>query len=115
LRGGDLVEDVEATGNGGGNVVVHSGDAAVGAADFAADETKAFKGLRRGHFVEQLQVDVEQGWFALRLDHHVLLPDFLEECFWCGTHGAPVFGYGGSWFPTLGAKTSACQGWGTQF
>ena len=62
LRGGDLVEDVEAAFDGGGDVVIDGGDAAVRAADLAAGETQAFKGLRGGDLVEQLQVDVEQRW-----------------------------------------------------
>ena len=78
LRGGDLVEDVEAACDGGGDVVVHGGDASIGTADFAAGQAKAFKGLRRGDLVKQLQVDVEQGWLARGLDDYVLLPDFFE-------------------------------------
>ena len=78
LRGGDLVDDMEAACDGGGHVVVHGGDTTVGAADLAAGHAQAFKGLRRGDLVQQLQVDVEQGWLALRLDHHVLLPDLFE-------------------------------------
>ena len=78
LRGGDLVDDVEAAFDGGGHVVIDGGDAAVGAAHLAAGEAQAFKSLRRSDLVEQLQVDVEQRGLALRLDHDVLLPDFFE-------------------------------------
>jgi hypothetical protein len=78
LRGGDLVEDVEAAFDGGGDVVVDGGDRAVGAADFASGQAQAFKGLRGSDLVEQLQVNVEQGWLACWLDYYVLLPDFFE-------------------------------------
>jgi hypothetical protein len=86
LRGGDLVEDVEASFNGGGNVVIDRGDAAVGATDFAASETEAFKGLGRRDLVEQLKIDVENRRLALRLDDYVLLPDLFEKRFWIRTH-----------------------------
>ena len=86
LRGGDGIEDVEAALKGGGHVVINGGHSAIGAAHFAAGETEALEGLRRRDLVDELQVDVEDGWLALRLDDHVLLPDFFEECFWCATH-----------------------------
>jgi hypothetical protein len=58
--------------------VVHGGDASIGTANFAAGQAQAFKGLRRGDFVEQLQVDVEERWLACGLDDYVLFPDFFE-------------------------------------
>ena len=69
---------MEAAFNGGGYVVIDGGDAAVRAADSAAGQAQAFEGLRRSDLVEQLQVDVEQGWFACGLDDYMLLPDFFE-------------------------------------
>src|ERR1017187_2016782 len=77
LRGRDLVDDVEAALEGGRYIVVHSGDGTVGAADLAASEAQAFKGLRRRDLVEELQVDVEHGGLAPGLDDHMLLPDFF--------------------------------------
>ena len=64
--------------NGGGDVVIDGGDAAVRTAHLAAGQSKAFKCLRGSDLVEQLQVDVEQRGLALGLDHHVLLPDLFE-------------------------------------
>jgi hypothetical protein len=58
--------------------VIHRGDGAVGAAHLAAGEAQAFKRLRRGDLVQQLQVDVENGGLALRFDDYVLLPDFFK-------------------------------------
>ncbi len=78
LGGGDLVDDIEPAIDGCWHVVVHGGDGTVGTADLAAGDAQALKGLRRGDLVEQLQVDVEHGGLALRLDDHVLLPDFFE-------------------------------------
>ncbi len=58
--------------------MIHSRDAAIGAAHLAAGQAQAFKGLRGSDFMQQLQVDVEQGWLACGRDHNVLLPDFFE-------------------------------------
>jgi hypothetical protein len=58
--------------------VIDCGDAAVRAAHLAAGQAQAFKGLRGSDLVEQLQVNVEQGWLACWLDYYVLLPDFFE-------------------------------------
>jgi hypothetical protein len=60
LLGRDLVDDVEAALDGGGHVVIDGRDGAIGTAHLAAGQAQAFKGLRRGDLVEQLQVDVEQ-------------------------------------------------------
>ena len=72
--------------SGGGDVVVDGGDGAIGAADLAAGEAEALEGLRGGDLVDELQVDVEDGGLACGFDDDVLLPDFFEECFWCGAH-----------------------------
>jgi hypothetical protein len=69
---------VEVTLDGGGDVVVHGGDGAVRAADFAAGQTEALKSLRRGDLVQKLQVDVKNRGLAFGLDHYVLLPDLLK-------------------------------------
>ena len=58
--------------------MVDRGDGAIGAAHLAAGQPQSFKRLRRSDLVHQLQVDVEHGGLALGLDHHMLLPDFLE-------------------------------------
>jgi hypothetical protein len=52
--------------------------ASSGAADRSICQAQAFEGLGRGDFVEELEVDVEDGGLALRLDDYVLLPDFFE-------------------------------------
>ena len=78
LRGGDLIDDIQPALDRRRHVVVDGRDGAIGTAHLAARQAQPFKRLRRRDFVDQLQVDVEQRGFALRLDHHVLLPDFFE-------------------------------------
>jgi len=70
LRVGDLVGDDEAVvDGGGGDVVVDRRDVALGMAERAIGEAQAFEGLRAGDFVDELEVDVEDGrarWLARR-------------------------------------------------
>ena len=65
--------------DGGGDVVVYGGDVALGMAERAVGEAEAFEGLRAGDFVDQLEVDVEDGGLAGGFGDDVLLPDFFEE------------------------------------
>jgi hypothetical protein len=79
LEGGDLVDDVEAVLDAaGGDVVVHRGDGAVGAAELAAGQAEALEGLGAGDLVDEVQVNVENGGFARGLGYKVLLPDFFK-------------------------------------
>ena len=92
LARGDLVDDVEAVGDGGGgDVVVDRGDGAVGAAQLAAGEAETVEGLRRGDLVDEVQVDVEQRGFACGLGDEVLLPDFFKEGAGCGVRCRHMF------------------------
>jgi hypothetical protein len=95
LRGGDLVDDVEAAFDGGGDVVVDGGDGAIGAADLAAGEAQAFKGLRRGDLVEQLQVDVEERGLALGSTTTCCCQTFSNSVFGAVSF-TPCFGNWGS-------------------
>jgi hypothetical protein len=101
LPGCDLIDDVEAFRQRSRDVVIDGGNAAVWAANFAAGESQSFEGLRRGHFVQQLEIDIEQGRFALGLGDDVLLPYFFEERSWCVAHislsGARVVGEARPW------------------
>ena len=68
-----------------GGVVVLGGDGEVRAAQRAAGQPEALEGLRRGHLVDQVEVDEEKvglgvGSFAFALAHHVRVPDFLGQC-----------------------------------
>jgi hypothetical protein len=53
-------------------------DTSIGTPHLAASQAQPFKGLRRGDLVQQLQVDVQHSRLALRLNHHVLLPDLFK-------------------------------------
>ena len=61
--------------------MVHHREGEIGAAHFAAFRVEAGKGLRRGAFVDQVAVNVNErglpGFFA----DHVGIPDFLVESF----------------------------------
>ena len=60
-RVGDRLVDV-----GGGDVVVLGGDGEVGPAHGAAGQAQAVEGLRAGHLVDEVEVDVEQVGLARR-------------------------------------------------
>ena len=44
-----------------------------------AGEAQALEGLRRGHLVDEVEIDVEQRGLAGLLAHDVALPDTVEE------------------------------------
>ena len=50
----------------------------LGLAHFAAGDAQAVKGLRRGHFVYQMEIDVEQRLGAGRRRYQMLIPHFFE-------------------------------------
>ena len=87
MVGRDLIHDVEAIfGAGGGDVVIDGGDVAVGTAKLAASHAED-RPVGAGDLVDEVEVDVEDRWFAIGLDDDVLLPDFFEQCFRCCAHG----------------------------
>ena len=80
LDAGELVADLGRHGCAvGGDVVVDRGQRAVGPADLAAGQPEAVEGLRAGHLVDQVQVDVDQAG-----RHLVGLPDLVEQALWHG-------------------------------
>ena len=85
---GDRLVDVQRRG-----VVVLGGDGQVRAAQLAAGQAETLEGLRGGHLMDQVEVDVEKvrlgvGAFAVAFAHHVRIPDFLGQCF---GHGRSPF------------------------
>ena len=64
---------------GGRHVVVHGGDGQVGPAHAAAGQAQPVEGLRRGHLVDQVQVDVEQVGFVGGLADQVAVPHLVGE------------------------------------
>ena len=67
---------------GGGRTVVGGGHGEIGPAHFDAALTQALKGLRRRHFVYQVQVDVQQGGRAGLFVDHVRVPKFFDDGAW---------------------------------
>lgn len=63
----------------GGDAVVNGSDGFIGAAHFEATLTEASEGLRRGDFVNQVQVNIQHGGRVGLLRDDVVVPDFLEE------------------------------------
>ena len=64
---------------GRGHVVVGRGDGQFRPAHFAAGQAQAFERLGAGHFVDQVQVDVEERLLARLGMHDVCIPDFFEH------------------------------------
>ena len=68
-----------------GSVVVLGGDREVRPAQLAAGEAQAFESLRGRHLMHEVEVNEEEiglgvGAFAVPLAHHVCVPDFLGQC-----------------------------------
>ena len=64
---------------GGGHVVVGRGHGPLGPADLAAGQPQPFEGLGAGHFVDQVQVDVQNRLLAGLGVDDVIVPDFGEH------------------------------------
>ena len=84
LKLGVLIENGEGA-VGGGDGVVHDGEGEIGAADFTALGAKAGEGLRRGAFVNEVAIDIDERRFAGFFVDDVGIPNFLVERF--GGHG----------------------------
>ena len=64
---------------GGGDVVVHRRDGEIGPPDRASVQPETVERLRTRDLVNQVQVDVEQVWFAIGSMNDVTLPDLLSK------------------------------------
>ena len=73
-RVGDGLVDV-----GRGDVVVLGGDRQVRAAQWATGHAEAVEGLRRGHLVDQVQVDEQEVGLTVGSMHDVAFPHLLAE------------------------------------
>ena len=94
-RVGDAV--VAALPAGGRRVVVGGGHDRADAPDLAAGLAQPFEGLRAGHFMDQVAVDVEDGGAVLLGVDDVLVPDLVVEG---SAHGISCSGsilFGGHW------------------
>ena len=63
----------------GGDAVIRGGDGQVGTADFEAALAQTLEGLRRGDFMHQVQVDVEQRGRARLFVDYVGVPEFFDD------------------------------------
>ena len=70
-----------ALGLGGRHVVIRGGDVGVDAPRLAPGQTQPFEGLRRGHFVEDLPVDVDQRRTVVAALHLVHVPELVVQRF----------------------------------
>ena len=70
----------------GRNVVIRNSDGFFRSAHFAASHTQTFECLRRGHFVNEVAVDVQQAGAVFGLLDDVCVPDFVIERL--GRHGS---------------------------
>jgi hypothetical protein len=91
---GDRLVDVQRRG-----VVVLGGDGEVRAAQLAAGQAETLEGLRGGHLMDEVEVDVQKvrlgvGAFAVAFAHHVRIPDFLGQCFGHGHLPSMLFAVG---------------------
>jgi len=79
LGRGHLVEDgyVE---RGGGHAVVDGGHGLLRPPDLQPALPQPGERLRRGDFVDQVQVDIEQGRAMGRLGHDVVVPNLVDNC-----------------------------------
>ncbi|MNZ42919.1 hypothetical protein D3C78_605020 [compost metagenome] len=76
---GDGFEAALALGAGGRHVVVRGGDVGVDAPRLAPGQTQPFEGLRRGHFVKDVTVDVDQRRAIVAALHLVSIPELVVE------------------------------------
>src|SRR6185369_2659627 len=67
--------------------VIHGRHGALRAAHLEAARAEPRERLRRRHFVNQVQIDVEHGRAAGFFDHHVFVPDLFEKRL-CHAHSA---------------------------
>ena len=70
--------------SGGGHAVVDGGQSQVRSAHRPSGQPEPIESLRRGDLVDEVQVDVEQGRFALDLPHQMAVPYLFEQGLWRG-------------------------------
>ena len=80
LDAGDRIGDQQVDRPVGRDVVILGRQGEIGPAHRAAGQPQALEGLRAGHLVHQVQVDVQQVGLTLRGVHDVCVPDLFGEC-----------------------------------
>lgn len=66
---------------GGRDVVVRGGDVGIDAPRLAPGQTQAFEGLRRGHFVDDVTIDIDQRRAIVALLDQMRIPELVVERF----------------------------------
>ena len=74
----DRIDDRQAA-IGGRHIVIERGHGPLGPAHLAAGQPQPFERLGAGHFVDQLEIDVQDGLFPRLGMDDVVVPDFLEH------------------------------------
>ena len=81
LLSGDRILNAQALIHRGGYIVVDGGSGQLGAPDFAPGGAQTLKGLRRGDFVDEMQINIERRRLALRMHNGMRVPYLFEQCF----------------------------------
>ena len=64
---------------GGGDIVIDDGKRLLRRAHFATAQTQPFKGLRTGHFMDQMTINIKKaGAIGLGINH-MIVPDFVVK------------------------------------
>ena len=61
------------------NIVIHSGDRAQRLSDSPSISTQPVKSLRRSHFMDKVQVNIEQRGLPLRRGNYVRVPNLFKQ------------------------------------
>src|SRR5690606_25473564 len=64
---------------GGGDIVVRHRQGRLGLMNLAPGIAQALEGLRRGHLMDQVPVDIDEASAVLLLMHEVVFPDLVEK------------------------------------
>ena len=104
---GEHVVDMDVAAGRGWHVVIWHSDGFFRRAHGATRHSQPLKGLRRGHFVDQMAVDIQKAGSIVGLMHDMVIPDFVIECTRSG-HGLISLGFGKS----KGGATGSRRSWG---
>ena len=104
LLAGERVTDAVLAAD-GGNPVVDGGEGEVGPAHRTARQAETLEGLRRGHLMDEVKVDVQEIRLAGGAPDDVIGPDFLEQGTWHRRYGSRER------TPIRPLTSNACSSW----
>ena len=64
----------------GGRIVIGRGDDGINPPRLAPGELEALEGLRAGHFMHEVTVDIQRGRAIILLVHHMAVPKLVVKC-----------------------------------